>query len=67
MASESITPTSDQTSTFANGSYEVKRFPGEEGMKKVYLAIKIKGLDDTSRARSNVRPRLWAGWALKLT
>ena len=57
-------PLNDQPSSFANGRYEVKRFLGEGGKKKVYLAhdtlldrdvafalIKTEGLDDTSRAR----------------
>ena len=51
-------------SSFANGRYEVKRFLGEGGKKKVYLAqdtlldrevafalIKTEGLDDISRTR----------------
>ena len=54
----------DQPSSFANGRYEVKRFLGEGGKKKVYLAqdttldrevafalIKTEGLDETSRTR----------------
>ena len=53
-----------QPETFADGRYQVKRFLGEGGKKKVYLAhdttldrdvafalIKTEGLDDTSRAR----------------
>jgi len=56
-------PTHDPT-TFANGRYQVKRFLGEGGKKKVYLAhdttldrevafalIKTDGLDETSRIR----------------
>ena len=56
---EAIQPTS-----FANGRYEVKRFLGEGGKKKVYLAqdtlldrevafalIKTEGLDEVSRTR----------------
>ncbi len=52
----------DQPTSFANGRYQVKRFLGEGGKKKVYLAhdtwlnrevafalIKSEGLDDTSR------------------
>ena len=60
-----ISRTTDNTPTsFANGRYEVKRFLGEGGKKKVYLAhdnlldrdvafalIKTEGLDDTSRER----------------
>ena len=61
-----LTPTSpsDQPTSFANGRYQVKRFLGEGGKKKVYLAqdtsldrevafalIKTDGLDDTSRTR----------------
>ncbi len=54
----------DQPSSFANGRYVVKRFLGEGGKKKVYLAqdtlldrevafalIKTEGLDETSRTR----------------
>jgi tetratricopeptide (TPR) repeat protein len=53
-----------QPTAFANGRYQVKRFLGEGGKKKVYLAhdttldrevafalIKSEGLDETSRAR----------------
>jgi len=58
-----ITPTPEPTS-FSNGRYQVKRFLGEGGKKKVYLAqdttldrevafalIKTEGLDETSRTR----------------
>jgi len=54
----------DQPSSFANGRYQVARFLGEGGKKKVYLAqdttldrevafalIKTEGLDETSRTR----------------
>ena len=54
----------EQPTSFANGRYEVKRFLGEGGKKKVYLArdttldrevafalIKTEGLDETSRTR----------------
>ena len=57
-------PRSGQPSSFANGRYQVKRFLGEGGKKKVFLAhdttldrdvafaqIKTEGLDDTSRSR----------------
>ena len=57
-------PTSGQPASFADGRYQVKRFLGEGGKKRVYLAhdatldrevafalIKIEGLDDTSRSR----------------
>ena len=57
-------PTVDQPTSFANGRYQVKRFLGEGGKKKVYLAhdttldrevafalIKTEGLDETSRTR----------------
>jgi len=60
----SPTTIADQPTSFANGRYQVKRFLGEGGKKKVYLAhdtlldrevafalIKTEGLDDTSRAR----------------
>ena len=55
---------SAQPTAFANGRYEVKRFLGEGGKKKVYLAqdtlldrevafalIKTEGLDDAGRSR----------------
>ena len=55
---------SDQPTSFSSGRYEVKRFLGEGGKKKVYLAqdtlldrevafalIKTEGLDDISRTR----------------
>ena len=54
----------NQPTSFANGRYQVKRFLGEGGKKKVYLAhdtlldrevafalIKTEGLDETSRTR----------------
>ncbi len=54
----------DQPTSFARGRYEVKRFLGEGGNKKVYLArdalldrevafalIKTEGLDEVSRTR----------------
>ena len=54
----------EQPTSFANGRYQVQKFLGEGGKKKVYLAqdtlldrevafalIKTEGLDDTSRAR----------------
>ena len=54
----------DRPTSFANGHYEVKRFLGEGGKKKVHLAqdtlldrevafahIKTEGLDDVSRTR----------------
>ena len=60
----SVTPPSDQPTSFANGRYVVKRFLGEGGKKKVYLAqdtlldrevafalIKTEGLDEISRTR----------------
>ncbi len=56
----------DQPTSFASGRYEVKRFLGEGGKKKVYLAhdttldrdvafalIKTEGLDEISRTRIN--------------
>ena len=59
-----LAPTTTQPTSFANGRYQVKRFLGEGGKKKVYLAhdatldrevafalIKTEGLDDTSRTR----------------
>ena len=57
--------TPDHPTSFANGRYQVRQFPGEGGKKKVYLAldttldrevafalIKTEGLDETSRTRS---------------
>ena len=57
-------PTTEQPTSFANGRYQVKRFLGEGGKKRVYLAqdttldrevafavIKTEGLDETSRTR----------------
>ncbi|MCI0841288.1 MAG: hypothetical protein J4N64_05900, partial [Chloroflexi bacterium] len=57
-------PSPDQPTSFADGRYQVKRFLGEGGKKKVYLAhdelldrdiafalIKSEGLDDVSRER----------------
>ena len=54
----------DQPTSFANGRYQVKKFLGEGGKKKVYLAqdtlldrevafalIKTEGLDEVSRTR----------------
>ena len=56
--------TVDQPPSFANGRYEVKRFLGEGGKKKVYMAhdttldrdvafalIKTAGMDEVSRTR----------------
>ena len=56
--------TVNQPTSFANGRYQVKKFLGEGGKKKVYLAhdttldrevafalIKTEGLDDVSRTR----------------
>ena len=61
---ESIQSSSGLPVSFADGRYQVKRFLGEGGKKKVYLAqdtlldrevafalIKTEGLDDTSRER----------------
>ena len=57
-------PAANAPQTFANGRYEVVRFLGEGGRKKVYLArdtvldrqvafalIKMEGLDDAARVR----------------
>jgi len=57
-------PSSPEPTSFANGRYEVKKFLGEGGKKKVYLVhdtlldrdvafalIKTEKLDDASRAR----------------
>ncbi len=65
QASATPYPAPDQQPTsFANGRYEVRRFLGEGGKKKVYLAqdtlldrevafalIKTEGLDEVSRTR----------------
>ncbi len=61
---QSSTLSAQQPSSFADGRYQVKRFLGEGGKKKVYQAhdttldrdvafalIKTEGLDDTSRTR----------------
>jgi tetratricopeptide (TPR) repeat protein len=60
----SPTPSTEQPSSFANGRYEVRRFLGEGGKKRVYLAhdaqldrdvafalIKTEGLDEAARVR----------------
>ena len=57
-------PSLEEPTSFANGRYQVKRFLGEGGKEKFYLAqdtlldrevafalIKTEGLDDTSRTR----------------
>ncbi len=57
-------PTPDQPTSFSNGRYQVKKFLGEGGKKRVYLAqdtlldrevafalIKTEGLDEVSRTR----------------
>ena len=64
VASLAPSPTSDQPRSFANGRYQVKRFLGEGGKKRVYQAhdsaldrdvaiavIKAEGLDDVARTR----------------
>jgi len=69
-----------QPASFANGRYQVKRFLGEGGKKKVYLAhdttldrevafalIKTEGLDEIPAPASNERPRPWGDWAPTLT
>ena len=58
------TPAETQPTSFANGRYEVRRFLGEGGKKRVYLAhdaqldrdvafalIKTEGLDEAARTR----------------
>ena len=63
-APPSLAPPSEQPTSFANRRYEVKRFLGEGGKKRVYLAqdtlldrevafalIKTEGLDEVSRTR----------------
>ncbi len=62
--SSSIAPPQAQPTSFADGRYQVQRFLGEGGKKKVYLAhdelldrdvafalIKTEGLDEVSRTR----------------
>ena len=64
VSSTPSAPTAEQPISFANGRYEVKRFLGEGGKKRVYLAqdtlldrevafalIKTEGLDEVSRTR----------------
>ena len=59
----SAIPASGHPTSFANGRYAVKRFLGEEGKKKVFLAhdtlpdrdvafdlVKAEGLDEAARA-----------------
>jgi tetratricopeptide (TPR) repeat protein len=63
-ASSTAPAKADQPTSFASGRYEVKRFLGEGGKKKVYLAhdnqldrdvafalIKTEGLDEAARER----------------
>ena len=63
-ATASLDALTTQPTSFANGRYQVKRFLGEGGKKKVYLAqdtllerevafalIKTEGLDEVSRTR----------------
>jgi predicted ATPase len=64
------TPTSPEPTSFAGGRYQVKKFLGEGGKKKVYLVhdtsldrdvafalIKTERLDDATRARVNREAR----------
>ena len=66
----------EQPSSFVNGRYEVRRFLGEGGKKKVYLVhdrvldrdvafalIKTEGLDDVGRQRVVREARRWGAWA----
>jgi tetratricopeptide (TPR) repeat protein len=59
-----VSPSAPQPTSFANGRYEVRRFLGEGGKKRVYLAhdtqldrdvafalIKTEGLDEAARVR----------------
>ena len=65
-----------QPTSFANGRYQVKRFLGEGGKKKVYLAqdtllvrgvafalIKPESLDEFSRTRITREAQAWGGSA----
>ena len=71
-----LSPVSSQPTSFANGRYEVKRFLGEGGKKKVYLAqdtlldrevafalIKTRAWTTPPAPASSARPSPWAGWA----
>ena len=64
QTSQTSPPIVSQPTSFANGRYQVKRFLGEGGKKRVYLAhdtlldrevafalIKIEGLDEAGRSR----------------
>ena len=66
----SPTPEADHPTSFANGRYQVKKFLGEGGKKKVFLAhdslldrdvafalIKTEGLDAASRTRITREPQ----------
>jgi hypothetical protein len=68
-----VTPPASVPTSFANGRYQVKKFLGEGGKKKVYLAkdsvldrdvafalIKTEKLDEAGRTRIKREPRPWA-------
>ncbi len=72
--------TPEQPSSFANGRYQVQKFLGEGGKKKVYLAhdttldrevafalIRQKAWTRHHAPASDVRPRPWAVWVPILT
>ena len=66
--------------SFAGGRYQVKKFLGEGGKKKVYLAhdtlldrdvafalLKVEKLDDTAERASNEKLRQWDGLVITRT
>jgi hypothetical protein len=73
-APQAASPVAAQPSSFAGGRYTVRKFLGEGGKKKVYLAhdttldrdvafalIKTEGLDEAAgRSALSARRRLWA-------
>ncbi len=73
---EPSAPASAEPASFGDGRYAVKKFLGEGGKKKVYLAqdtlldreiafalLKTEGLDETSRTRIAREAQARGGWA----